>query len=226
MGNAALQAFKDAPLGETSISDDKCISPKTVSKDSLTLICKTKGISKVTNYETEEGELYFSSKSGTFGKKATVTDVDGSFMAMVKVKSGLTVDSTKIYRSQPSFEGQTADEKNTTEDGEALYLFAVIDTKKKFKTATSTYGIVTGETDGEPVLETLYIGKTLPTMGFYVQIETPEGVCVGKACQVSKFNSNGKCEMSAGVDMFAMSFVAQSVAPGGSAGALAGAGVV
>ena len=142
------------------------------------------------------------------------------------MKQGIKTDKTTIFRTKPSYEDQAAVPEKQTDDGEALYLFATIETKKGISTATSTYSIVTGEADGEPVLETLLIGNKLKAMAFYAEIRTVDEVLIAKSCVAG--GMTGKVEMSAGVDLLAVAIVAQSVAPGGagSAGALAGAGVV
>ena len=226
MGNAAVKEFKEATLSEASIDEAKCISSTLVTSDTLLLLAKTKGLSKITKYETKEGKLYASAKSNMSGKKSTITDPDGNFIAFVKVKDGFSSSSTSIFRNIPSFEDQSPLPEKENEDGEALYLFSTIETKKKIKSATSTYSIVIGEEEGEPVLEAIYTGKTLPSLGFYVEVKTNDDVLIGKASTTGKFSATGQVEMASGVDILAVALVSQSVAPGGSAGALAGAGVV
>lgn len=228
MGNAAVKEFKEATIEDGNILPEKCMSSKLISTETLTILAKIKGISKTTSYETEEGVVYATSKSTTFGGKSTFSDAEGNLLVVVKVKQGIKSDTSSIFRATPSFEGQAAIPEKETEDGAALYLFAMIKTKKSLTTASSTYSIVTGEEDGEPVLETLMTSKKLSAVAFYAEVKTADDVLIAKAALTGKFSSTGKVEMSAGVDILGVAIVAQSVSPGGSAsaGGLAGAGVV
>ena len=222
MGNAAVKEFQEAELQEATIAEEKCISADLISSEILTILAKTKTMAKTTSYETEEGKVYATSKATTFGGKNTFSDADGKVVAVVKVKQGLKTDTSSIFRTKPSYEDQASIAEKETDDGEALYLFATIETKKGMATATSTYSIVTGEADGEPVLETVLIGKKLKAMAFYAEVRTVDELLIAKSCVAG--GMTGKVEMSAGVDLLAVAIVAQSVAPGGagSAGALAG----
>lgn len=224
MGNAAAKEFEELPIGQATVSEEKCIDPKFTTKEEVTYVAKQKGMGHKTNYETEDGELVATAKANAFGTKSVISDSENKLLAIIKVQKGFKNESTLIYRTTPAFEGQAVVPGKESEDEEALYHFATIKTHKEIKRATSTYEIVVGETDGEPTLETLYIGKTLPTLGFRVTVETPDGVCVGKG-YTKGVKQKGYMAMAANVDALALIIITQSVSPGGSAGALAGAGV-
>jgi len=210
MGNAAVKEFNEKHLGQTSITEEKCISPKLMTSETKNVIGKSTGMNKM-HYETEAGELIASIKANAFGTKSIVSDSNGASLAIIKVKKGFSSDDTSILRTKPAFEGQTAIPEKETEDGEALYLFAKIESHRKLRTALSSYSIVTGEADGESVFEPLYIGKKLPAMGFYVEVETPDGVCIGKMSTTGKFGQRGIVKMTAGVDVVAMCITCSSV---------------
>ena len=77
MGNAAVKEFQEAELQEASIPEEKCISADFIASEAVAILAKAKTMAKTTSYETEEGKVYATSKSTTFGGKNTFSDTEG-----------------------------------------------------------------------------------------------------------------------------------------------------
>ena len=97
-------------------------------------------------------------------------------------------------------------------------------------TATCPIDVVVGEDKDDESgfkYETIMTAHKISTAGFNVYIEDNNGICVGKSTPKAKMSFEPKITVAAGVDPAYIMTGIMAVAPGGgSAGALAGAGVV
>lgn len=97
-------------------------------------------------------------------------------------------------------------------------------------TATCPIDVVVGEDKDDESgfkYETIMTAHKISTAGFNVYIEDSNGICVAKCTPKAKMAFEPKITVAAGVDPGYIMAGIMAVAPGGgSAGALAGAGVV
>mmetsp|Transcript_46335 Transcript_46335/g.72495 ORF Transcript_46335/g.72495 Transcript_46335/m.72495 type:complete len:238 (-) Transcript_46335:373-1086(-) len=165
----------------------------------------------------------------TFGNGCLVKDGEGTVICFSKCSTGMANETTRIYRSTPTFQGQAAAEGARTgkNDDAQWFLFAVIKTKKTISSATSIFSVVTGPKDGD--VEELYTGQKYANMNMHVvlrQTGASENQVLAKL-SMGGMKFSVATEMAQGVDLPAMVVLAGSLTGGGNAaGALAGAGVV
>ena len=156
------------------------------------------------------------------------------FIVVITAKKGMTTSTLCIGKKTPSFEGQKAasDEdlkKAGIEEGTELYTFAVIDAKRSISAGTATYSIVTGEgkdDESDFQLKDLYTAEKLSSMGYQAIFKEAESENIIAKASTKGMAMMPTIEFAVGVDVVALILTGQTLAGDGSAGALAGAGVV
>ena len=145
----------------------------------------------------------------------------------------MTTSTLYICKKTPSFKGQKAvsDEdlkKAGIEEGTELYIFAVIDSKRGMATGKGTYSLVTGEGKDESdfELKDMYNAEKLSSMGYQAIFKEAESESVIAKAATKGVSMTPTIEFTKGVDPVALIMLGQTLAGDGSAGALAGAGVV
>ena len=144
---------------------------------------------------------------------------------------GFGKKETCIVRTTSCYDGQQPLEKDSLAKvglvvEEPLYPFAKIESKQtSMSTAKqSAYSIVTGEDE----FKVLYTAEKLSSMNFYCVVRTADGTPVVKGGHTG-ITFYSTVSVSEGVDLIAAVLAAQStMSPdgAGTAGALAGAGVI
>lgn len=235
MGNAAAkEALESAELGKCTLHEGgaSSVDAGSVTTESPTKL-KLKGSSFY--YAGDGKRIMMKCKTeGMFGKRGSLVDGEGSVMAKIAIKSGLSADVVYVMREgKPAYEGQepikAEDLKRMKEpEGTELYAFAKCEAKMGLTTANATYSIVTGtDGSGESTFEPMYVAQKLSAVKFMALVKTAKDeVPVAKAMMRGGFSTSVDFEVSEGVDMAAMFVCMLGATPGGNAGALAGAGVI
>jgi hypothetical protein len=137
-----------------------------------------------------------------------------------------------IYRPTPLFEGQTASEEKIDKDDDTpLYLAARLVSKDTMTTSEGSVEIVVGEDAEDKTgfkFEQIMKAYKISTVGFNAYVEDMNGECLAKCSPKSKMSMTPNFTIAAGTDPIYIFGAIGNSAPGGggSAGALAGAGVV
>jgi len=231
MGNAAAKAeWSSAELSDgIKINENEALSilPSLVTKEATRMESKGK------NWIVSETDalLWSAKQVGMIKSHSLIRDKHGNTFATIIIeKTGMNSLNQYICKSTPSFEGQESlsDEdlkKAGIEKGTVLYPFSQISTVRKMTTATSTYSIVTGKDGNKFNFQLLYRGEKLPSMGLMAIMR--EGDTPVAKAQTMGMKMKPVLEAATGVDPLALVLMGYSLAGGGgSAGALAGAGVV
>lgn len=226
MGNSAGKEWKATELsdaGEISKNEALSILPSLVSTNPTRIESKGK---KWIVSDTDTF-LWASKQVGMIKSHTLLQDEDKkTFATLITVKTTMTSATSCVCKSTPTFEGQeplTAKElkKAGIEDGTTLYPFSKIETVRKMTTATTTYSIVTGK----DTFEMLYSGEKLSSMGFKAIMK--EGDKPVAKAMAEGMKMKPILEAATGVDLLAVVLMGYSlVSNDGSAGALAGAGVI
>lgn len=234
MGNAAAKEVESAVVADAStlLKDESLsIASSLISKDKVS--AKNKGNKWV---DASTGDVFYSSKNNGFMKShCVISDASGEEIAIViTAKKGMTTSTLYIGKSTPSFEGQKAAsaedlKKAGIAEGTELYAFAVIDAKRGLATGTATYSLVIGEgKEGESdfELKDLYTAEKLSSMGYQAIFKEAGSETIVAKAATKGMAMTPTVEFAVGVDIVALILTGQTLAGDGSAGALAGAGVV
>lgn len=236
MGNAAAKQVESAVVVDVStlvLDESSSIASSLVTKEKMS--AKVKGMSMNTWVNASTGDILYSSKNkGLIKSHAILLDAEEKEVAIVvTAKKGMTTSTLYIGKKTPSFEGQKAVsnedlKKAGIEEGTELYVFAVIDSKRGMATGKGTYSLVTGEGKDESgfELKDMYIAEKLSSMGYQAIFKEAESESVIAKAATKGFSMTPTIEFTKGVDLVALILLGQTLAGDGSAGALAGAGVV
>mmetsp|Transcript_17540 Transcript_17540/g.26571 ORF Transcript_17540/g.26571 Transcript_17540/m.26571 type:complete len:237 (+) Transcript_17540:132-842(+) len=236
MGNAAAKQVESAVVVDSStlLKDDSLsIASSLISKEKMS--AKLKGTKMNTWVDASTGNILYTSKSkGLIKSHAIILDAEEKEIAIVvTAKKGMKSSTLYIGKKTPSFKGQKAasDEdlkKAGIEEGTELYAFAVIDAKRGLSTGKGTYSLVTGEGKDESdfELKDVYTAEKLSSMGYQALFKEAESESIIAKAATKGVAMTPTIEFAAGVDMVALILLGQTLAGDGSAGALAGAGVV
>lgn len=162
-------------------------------------------------------------------KKADATETVYAYC--ITEKSGISTITNWFCKLTPSYKGQEAltDEelkKAGIELGTVLYKFSKIDTKRQISAAESTYSVVTGK-DAETIV---YEAEKLAALGFlaiFKQMNAGNTEIIVAKAATEGMSFTPTLFASKGVDLLAIvSMGATLVSNEGTAGALAGAGVI
>ena len=236
MGNTAAKQVKSTVVVDASTllkDESSSIASSLVTKEKMS--AKLKGMSMNTWVNASTGDILYSSKNkGLIKSHAILLDAEEKEVAIaVTAKKGMTTSTLYICKKTPSFDGQKAvsDEdmkKAGIEEGTELYVFAVIDSKRGMATGKGTYSLVTGEGKDESdfELKDMYNAEKLSSMGYQAIFKEAESESVIAKAATKGVSMTPTLEFAKGVDLVALIMLGQTLAGDGSAGALAGAGVV
>lgn len=232
MGNQTFKEFEEKSIDVGSMKGTESYLLSSVTKEESTFEISSKGLTgKRTNYLIND-EIVYRSKSNLSGKRYTFTDGDNQFLSFQVITTKFKGSDTWIYKSTPTFEGHAAsDEKLEDDKDTTLYLVAHMQSKDTMTTAECSIKVVTGvDEGGESGFQWEEIMKAykISTMGFNVYIEDMDGKCIAKCTPKGKMSFSPKIVIAQGTDPVLIFNAIMTTAPGGggSAGALAGAGVV
>jgi len=233
MGNTAAKEWSSTELSDAKeILENEAlsISPSLVTRQA------TRAESKGKQWITSETDafLWSTKQVGMIKSHSIIQDEQKkTFATVITQKMGMNSVINFVCKSTPAFEGQgplTTEElkKAGIEEGVVLYGFSKIDTVRKMTTATSTYSIVTGKSDGddgELIFQTLYSGEKLSSIGFMAIIK--EGDTPVAKAETVGMKMKPIMEAAVGVDLLAVVLMGYTLAGADSAaGAMAGAGVI
>ena len=236
MGAAAVKQFVDEPIESGTLTGTmgKCISSAAVSTAPMKIKVKSNAMNKSSQLIDEStGEtLYTCSASLGFMKlTVTVTDKDGSLVAVATGKDGFSEASFRVLKPSPAFKGQPA-APETGPGEEALYPFAKCDLIKGMLSCTAKYNVTKGDEEGQPLPVPLYEAKKIKALTlFLLRVENMDGHLVAKCGQPKMTSNSVVIEVGAGVDIVAVALLSTFVgvattSAGGGVGGVVGAGAI
>jgi len=230
MGNAAGKELQATELQECTLHPEGqyALSPTLVTSSVLSNT-KSKKNAMIDKDNDDKVLVDLKADGGMMSNRSILMDGEGKEVATVVQKlKGIKKEGTVyVLRSIPSHSDQeklTEDEMKNLKIKEGTYYeFAKISVERTMTTAKAIYSVIVKKDD----YKDLYVAKKLSAMNFLCIITTADEVPVGKAA-MKGMSMNVSAEVSKGVDFAAAMLTMQCVLPngGGTAGALAGAGVV
>lgn len=244
MGNssAKLEAWKALEVvADGGAPADACLDPRLHVTAPCTLkhrnTTATFSFDQKGEFCLDDGTVFSSFEGRSKGFSGPITVVragDGGVVCVVRGKTGFSADTHWVFMGVPAFDGQDpSDDQLAGFKGDppltSYYCHAQIDVKRGMSSGKSTFRRVTGGTVDAPIFsEPVYSGDKLPTMRFWCAVRNAAGEAVAKVSTKSFTSTAAIVEISGNVDFTAVSLCASMLVQGGggSAGALAGAGVV
>ena len=230
MGNKAVEAFKARAVstspcdGKYHLGSDQYIAQK----DTKIIAKNGKDWGSTEYFDATTNEMLFKTnyKTTGFGKQVLwFFDVNNNKILTLKCKQAITKnDECNVYRPNKATYQDQQPEK-ILED-EELYLVAQIETKTGMTQNSSICKFIEGPED----MTEVYSAGKISAMKFFATMENSASKFTLVKAQEGPMSLSGNCmeiEVPSGTDLLAAIIMINSVMPGGggSAGALAGAGV-
>lgn len=228
MGNAAAKELAEIVLGGGPLLHDISlfVDPRMITPANSDTALRGKG-STWTAKGAKRPLIQYQVR-GVRDTCSHIRDGRGHIIAIIYVCMELKKEVTYLLRVTPAYPNQEPVEKDLLKrlkvpTGVDMYRFAEIRNSVLSGGATkSTYSVYVDKDVPRP----LYVGRKLSSRHFYAVIRTAEDrVPVAKA-SMRGMSFNVSCQVSAGVDLVAVTAIGQALCPGGNATALVGARVI